>query len=79
MTAREVFGIIVRTFGLIVIILGLQGFLTAASLESPSFALGAFLLELAGFALLRGAEKLVEFAYPGSGPSARRGSRSRAD
>ena len=76
MTERQLFGVVVRAFGLWSIVLGVSaihgviqifGVRTITNYDwQPAVAFGAFYL-VAGIVLLRKSETIVEFAYPAQG------------
>lgn len=62
MKPPEAFGVVVRTVGLVVVLIAINAIIFALA-EPGSLFLGIPLL-LAGLWLLRGAAPLVSFAYP---------------
>jgi hypothetical protein len=64
MTPREVFGIVLRTFGLIGLFYWLSTFAGAVATGDKLLMMGSFLVSVLAGYLLRGAPVLLEFAYP---------------
>ncbi len=73
MSSRQLFGVVVRAFGLYAIVLGVSathgivqtfGVRTIAYFEWQPAAVFAILYLAAGLALLRKSESIVGFAYP---------------
>jgi uncharacterized membrane protein HdeD (DUF308 family) len=86
MTDVQLFGVMVRTFGLVSVIAGaISTFESLISLLGPTPGAAAVALVVAvaalvfGFWLLRGAKSLVAFAYPGEQAAAKPAATVRSD
>ncbi|MFT4709851.1 MAG: hypothetical protein ACI9D0_000494 [Bacteroidia bacterium] len=66
MTPRDVFGLVIRTFGLFGVFIWLYTFVVAlVAMNAPLFFLSFVISAMAGY-LLKGAPLLLEFCYPSS-------------
>ncbi len=65
MTPAQLFGVAVRTIGVLVVLVSGWAFLVAVSMPGNGSLILAVTLLLLGLWLVRGAKWLIAFAYPG--------------
>ena len=63
MTGKELFGVVVRTFGLVFILVGLCCFSWALLENTQDYFIFGVVLSLVGWFFLRNAKDLVRFSY----------------
>ncbi|MDE0896438.1 MAG: hypothetical protein OSB10_07620 [Planctomycetota bacterium] len=66
MTPRDVFGLVIRTFGLLGLCLWFYLFIVALAMKNPPLFFLSFIVSAAAGYMLKGAPLLLEFCYPSS-------------
>lgn len=76
MTPRDIFGIVVRTAGLLSVMWGLSALAVSATAYGQGAAVAGLISVVVGLYLLRGAPHLLDYAYPSAGHRRTKGIRN---